>query len=124
MKKERLIAAGAAGAVLLGAAVALAQDPVKLDPVRNKLLFENDRVRVYEVTSPPGNTLEMHSHPAHLVYFLNSSKVKFTDADGKVAESEGKAGEVRWVEPVTHKVQNTGSTPTRAVVIELKDEGK
>ena len=46
MKKERLIAASAAGAMLsllLGAVVALAQDPVKLAPDRNKVLLENDR---------------------------------------------------------------------------------
>lgn len=43
---------------------------MKVDPNNNKLLFENDRVRVYEVKSLPGNTRNMHSHPAHVVYFV------------------------------------------------------
>lgn len=123
MNRDHLIGAGAAAAVmslLLGAVAALAQDPVKIDPTRNKLLFENDRVRVYEVTAPPGDTLKTHSHPAHIVYFLGSSKVKFTGADGKVTEAENKAGTVRWNDPVTHSVENIGTTPIRGVVVELK----
>ncbi len=124
MRKERLIAAAAAGAILLGAAVAMAQDPVKLAPDRNKVILENESVRVYEVTSPPGKTLEMHSHPSHIVYFIGPGKAKFTDKDGKVTERETKAGQAIWSEPVTHKVENVGTTPLRAVVIELKNEGK
>lgn len=123
MNRDHLIGAGAAAAVMslaLGAFAALAQDPVKIDPTRNKLLFENDRVRVYEVTAPPGDVLTMHSHPAHLVYFLGSSKVKFTDEAGKVTETESKAGTVRWNEPVTHSVENIGTTPIRGLVVELK----
>lgn len=102
----------------------MAQDAVKLDPDRNKLVFENDRVRVYEVTSPPGNTLGMHSHPAHVVYFLTPGKTRFKAADGKVTEGEVKAGEARWSEPVTHSVENIGTTTLRAVVVELKDAAK
>lgn len=123
MNRDHLIGAGAMAAIvslLLGAFAALAQDPVELDPARNKLLLENDRVRVYEVKSAPGQTLEMHSHPAHLVYFLGNSKTKFTNADGTVAEAEGKAGTVRWSEPVTHKVENIGTTPIHGLVVELK----
>jgi len=124
MKKERFIATAAMGALLLGAVVALAQDPVKVDPGKNKLVLENDRVRVYEVKNPPGGTLKMHSHPAHVVYFLDAGKAKFTNADGKVTEAEVKAGEALWSEPVTHRVENTGTTPLRAIVVELKDAAK
>lgn len=123
MKNGRLIAAGTAAAtlsLLLGAVAALAQDPLKVGPDQNKLVLENDRVRVYEVKNPPGGTLKMHSHPAHVVYFLESGKAKFTNADGKVTEAEVKAGQALWSEPVTHSVENTGTTPLRAVVIELK----
>jgi len=124
MKKERYIATAAMGALLLGAVVALAQDPVKVDPGKNKLVLENDRVRVYEVKNPPGGTLKMHSHPAHVVYFLDAGKAKFTNADGKVTEAEVKAGGALWSEPVTHSVENTGTTPLRAIVVELKDAAK
>ncbi len=125
MNRLRVMAASAATlSLLLGAVAALAQDPVKLDPARNKLVLENDRVRVYEVKNPPGGTLEMHSHPAHVVYFLEPGKAKFTTADGKVTEVDFKAGEARWSEPVTHSVKNTGNTPLRAIVVELKGAAK
>jgi beta-alanine degradation protein BauB len=122
MKKVRFVAMAATGALLLGAIAALAQDPVKVDPSKNKLVLENDRVRVYEVKNPPGGTLKMHSHPAHVVYFLEAGKAKFTNADGKVTEAQVKAGEALWSDPVTHSVENTGTTPLRAVVVELKDK--
>ncbi len=124
MKKERIVATTVTGALLLGAVAALAQDPVKANPEINKLVFENDRVRVYEVNNPPGGAQKMHSHPAHVVYFMDAGKAKFTGADGKVTEAAIKAGEALWSDPVTHSVQNTGTTPLRAVVVELKDAAK
>ena len=125
MKNRRLFAAGTAAATLslvLGAIAALAQDPLKVDPSMNKLVLENDRVRVYEVKNPPGGTLKLHSHPAHVVYFLDAGSAKFTNSDGKVTEAKVKAGEAIWSDPVTHSVLNTGTTPLRAVVFELKDK--
>lgn len=126
MKKAHLTAAGAAGAVLslLVGDATLAQDAVSTAPDSNKVLFENERVRVYELTSPPGEKLVMHSHPAHVVYFPASGKAKLTTADGKASELDMKAGDVRWSEPVTHTVENTGTTPLRAVIVELKDGAK
>ena len=124
MKIARLLAAGAAAALLLSAAAVLAQDTVKIQPKNSKVLFENDRVRVYEVTTAAGETLKMHSHPAHVVYFLEGSKVKFTSSDGKVTEAEVKKGEALWGDPVTHTVENVGSTPVKGVVVELKDAAK
>lgn len=120
MKKEQFIVLGAASALLLGTAMALAQDAAKLQPDRNKVLFENDRVRVLEVKTPAGGKLEMHSHPAHLVYFLESATTKMTTKDGKESVLEGKKGEVRWVDPVTDTVDNTGKTDVHAIVVELK----
>ena len=64
------------------------------------------------------------AHPAHVLYFLESAKTTMTTSDGKVAELQGTKGEVRWVDPVTHKVENTGTTPVHAIVIELKDAAK
>ena len=124
MKYQRRIVLGTASALALAAAIASAQDAVKADPDKNKVLFENDRVRVLEVTNPVGGTLKMHSHPAHILYFLEGAKATMTTADGRATELEGKKGEARWVDPVTHKVENKGSTPIRAIVVELKDGAK
>jgi beta-alanine degradation protein BauB len=118
MNTRRLIVSSAAGALLLGAAVTLAQDAVTVQPENNKVLLENDRIRVIEVTFGPGTPLKMHSHPAHVVYFIESGKATFTTPDGKVTEVDVKPGTARWSDPVTHKVEVAG--PTRAIVVELK----
>lgn len=121
MKKQNLIVSIGAGALLAGAAAVFAQDAVKVQPESNKVLLENDHVRVIEVTSAPGATLKMHSHPGHVVYLLDDAKTKHTDASGKVVEVEGKKGDARWVDAVSHVVENTSATPLRTIVIEVKD---
>jgi quercetin dioxygenase-like cupin family protein len=121
VKKQNLIVTIGASALLVGATAVFAQDAVKIQPEGNKVLLENDHVRVIEVTSAPGATLKMHSHPGHVVYFLEGAKTKQTDAAGKVIEVAGKTGEARWVDATSHTVQNTGTTPLRAIVIEVKD---
>lgn len=62
----------------------------------------------------------MHSHPANVVYFETAGKGKSTTADGKVTETERKAGEAIYSEAISHSNQNTGTTPTKALVVELK----
>jgi len=93
---------------------------VKVAPKNCKVLLDNDRVRVIRVVSKPGEKMEMHSHPAHIVYGLTSGKEKFTSADGKTEERELKAGRAVWSDAVTHSSENTGTTEDRALVIELK----
>jgi beta-alanine degradation protein BauB len=121
VKKQHVIAIVGTSALLVCAAAVVAQDQVKVQPESNKVLLENDRVRVIEVKNAPGGTMKMHSHPGHVVYFLETAKTKQTDKAGKVVEVEGKKGTARWVDAVTHTVENTGKTPVHAIVIEVKD---
>jgi len=122
MKKLRLLTAGLAFVALLGLAslIVKAQDVVKVAPKSCKVLLENDQVRVVRCVEKPGEKLEMHSHPANIVYALTSSKAKFTLPDGKTEERELKAGQAVWSDAVTHSSQNVGTTESRALVIELK----
>lgn len=98
----------------------LAQDMAKVAPNNTKVLVDNDQVRVMEVWLKPGESLPMHSHPANVVYFVTPGKTKTTTADGKVTETEHKAGDAMYNAPVTHSNQNVGSTATKALVVELK----
>ena len=68
---------------LVSAPLLWGQDIVKVAPKNCKVLLDNDKVRVVRVTLKPGEKLEMHSHPANIVYSLNSAKAKYTYADGK-----------------------------------------
>ena len=97
-----------------------AQDMVKVAPKNCKVVLDNDKVRMIRVTLKAGEKLPMHSHQANVVYSLNSAKAKYTYADGKTEERELKAGEAVWSDGVTHATENTGTTESRALVIEFK----
>ncbi len=122
MDKSRMLSASIVLLSLLVFAmpVVRAQDMVKVAPKNCKILLDNDRVRVIRVVTKPGEKIEMHSHPANIVYALTSGKTKFTSADGKTEERELKAGQAVWSEAVTHSAENTGTAEDRALVIELK----
>jgi len=115
---------GMAGALFACASlcggVACAQDMVKVAPNNTKVLVDNEQVRVIEVTVKPGETLPMHSHPANVVYFVTGGKTKTTTADGMVTDTDHKAGDAIWSEPVTHSNKNMGTATTKALVVELK----
>ena len=72
------------GVSVLAAAVAKAQDPVKVDPRHYKVVFDNPYVRILDVRQKPGDKSPMHSHPNHVVYTLAGSTLKFTSSDGKM----------------------------------------
>ncbi len=112
------------GFLCLAASTALAQDPVKVAPDNVKVLLENDRVRVLDARLKPGEKEPMHSHPAGVVYSLSDYKIRVTYPDGKTEEREGKPGLARWSDPVTHAVENVGTTELHAVWIELKGAAK
>ena len=66
----------------LAVRLACAQDPMQVGPNIYKLLFENERVRVFEVRFKPGERIAMHAHPDHVVYMLDDGKLKLSSPDG------------------------------------------
>ena len=46
--------------------------------MENKVIMENDRVRVLGVLFKPNDKAVMRSHPDHVVYVLKGSKLKLT----------------------------------------------
>ena len=123
MKNSRRMVLGvlfATVALFFVAGTVLAQDVVKVSPGTDKVLLENDRVRVLDVRAKPGQKVPMHSHPANVVYALSDYKIRFTYPDGKTEVREGKAGGTRWNEAVTHSSENVGTTEFHLVQIELK----
>jgi quercetin dioxygenase-like cupin family protein len=110
----------ATGPLFFVAGAALGQDPVKVSPETHKVLLENDRVRVVDVRIKPGEKVPMHSHPAQVFYRASNYKIRSTSPDGKTEEYEGKAGEAVWREPLSHAVENVGTTELHVVHIELK----
>ncbi len=103
------------------AKTAMAQDVLKVAPEQFKVLLENDKVRVLEFRMKPGDKQEMHTHPATVHIELTPTKVKITNPNGKAVEIGGKQGEVIWVGPVKHTVENIGSNEIHGYIVELKD---
>ena len=103
------------------AGTALAQDPIKVAPNNFKVLLENDRVRVLEFRSKPGEKIGMHSHPAYITYGISGSgKTKFTAADGTTRERETTVGAATWRDPETHASEYMGTGEVRVLLVELK----
>jgi beta-alanine degradation protein BauB len=107
-------------ALMIAAKTSVAQDPIKVSPHTYNVLLENDRVRVMEYRSQPGEKSPMHSFSEVVIYRLSPSyKLKLTFPDGKTELIEGKVGDVRWDKGL-REIENVGNTEAHAVIVELK----
>jgi quercetin dioxygenase-like cupin family protein len=100
--------------------VAFAQDPLRVNPDSVRVKLENNRVRVLESILQPGGKEKMHSHPAYVVYVVKGGKIRLHNADGKTSETELKAGDVTFRDPITHWGENVGTTEIDTILVELK----
>jgi quercetin dioxygenase-like cupin family protein len=98
-----------------------ALDPVKLSPKVYKVEFENSQVRVVRVHFAPHQTVPTHEHMLNrVVVYLTDQHSKLTSPDGKVEDSQHKAGEVSGGGPTKHQEQNVLDTPVEAIMVEFK----
>jgi quercetin dioxygenase-like cupin family protein len=108
-------------ATVFMARISFAADPLAVAPDMYKLKFENERVRVMEVTFQPGQKIAEHSHPDHFVVVEEGGKLQISHPDGKVLDADLKVGDVLWINAETHWAVNTGTTVVRLLVTELKE---
>jgi hypothetical protein len=120
------VALGAAlGAITVGAVVALAEpptmDPLKLSPQYYTMRLDNARVRVLEYHLKPREKEVMHSHAEGIVVALADATVRQSFPDGSTATRTSTNGDVTWRDPLTHAVENVGSTEAHYLSVELKN---
>jgi mannose-6-phosphate isomerase-like protein (cupin superfamily) len=86
-----------------------------------KVVLENARVRVRDVTFPPGPTA-MHTHElAHVGIVIHGGTLVFKYPDGKSETAKLEAGSVGFRDAnVTHAPMNPGTAPVRVIEVELK----
>ena len=86
-----------------------------------KVVLDNARVRVRDVTFPPGVT-GMHTHELpHVGIVIRGGTLVFNYPDGKSETMNLEVGGVGFREAhVTHEPVNTGSSPVRVIEVELK----
>ena len=87
----------------------------------SKVVLENSRVRVKDVTFPPGVT-GMHTHDLpHVGVVIQGGTLEFRYPDGKSETARLEAGGVGFRDAnVTHEPVNPGKTPVRVIEVELK----
>ena len=112
-----------------------AYDAIAAAPDHHRVVFENEKVRVLEVTIKPGEKEPFHFHPPSVMTVITGAKLRITEAklnDGKLVT--GKTIEVGkdnfqppplWMPPQgLRSVENIGSVTYHAYQIELKSEKK
>lgn len=100
-----------------------AADPVDTDGDKYKVLLENDCVRVLEYRDEPGQITQEHQHPSFVLYALAPFERVIHLPGGKKINRTFAADDVIWSPAQTHTGENTGSTPTHAVIVESKASG-
>jgi beta-alanine degradation protein BauB len=93
-------------------------------PYRNRSttvqsLFENDRVRVLRYKDSPGDRTKPHQHPDSVLITLSNFRRTLTVGD-RTVDVEKSPHEVIWNVVQTHVGENTGTTETDVIFVELK----
>ena len=99
-------------------------DALAAAPKNHKLLFENDEVRVLEVTVPPGVREPLHAHryPSVLYYISAAHMKEYSPGVPAVDRGHKDDGDVIFL-PVgpPHQMENLDSSKTlKAIRVELK----
>lgn len=106
----------------VGAGIEDALDPAKAAPHIYKVVFENERVRVLDVTTRNGEQSPLHSHPDRLVVYLGSCAWLETTGDGRRRMQSYSTGDVVWEPGMLHGGEpNNVVHDCRQLDIELLD---
>lgn len=98
------------------------QDPTTTDPQLYRVVFENERVRVLEYRDKPGDSTHPHRHPDSVMVTLSSFRRRIS-AGGRQVDVDLSEGQVRWLGAQEHSGENTGTTDTHTIFVELKEAG-
>ncbi len=95
----------------------------KMGDVGTKLLFENHRVKIWELCLEPGQSSDWHHHTMDYVTVgLTESRMRREFADGASDETIGDVGRHRYAEKhQPHVVTNIGGSVHRNILIEIKE---
>jgi hypothetical protein len=85
-----------------------------------KVLLENEKVRVVEVSFKPGAVDKMQDRLPRVVHYLTDTHFTVTFADGKSVQRDNVAGSAAWRAGDRTEVTNTGREEARLTVTYLK----
>lgn len=104
-------------------------DAVAAAPNNHKILIENDRVRVLDVTVAPGEMENLHAHcRSSVMYLMYEGVYKDFGPNGELVAEAIEAAPAEqfpmtlWLDPQgPHRVHNLDPKPVRLLRVELKD---
>ena len=97
-----------------------AMDPMKVEgPYITHVFGDTLNMKFYEVDIKPGDSVNMHIHPDHLVYVLEGANAELKNKEGKASLVEFKTGMGMVLGPDTHSGKNIGTTTLRLLVADI-----
>jgi hypothetical protein len=103
----------------LACSTALAQDPIKADPVHWKAEIETNQFRVLRFNLEPGGRSMTYALGPSVALYVTEYHVKATSFDGKTTERGGDAGSLAWTPPERGKVENPTRERVEAIFVVL-----
>ena len=99
---------------------------IELSPVGQGIVFENEQVRVWEISLEPGERQPWHRHDnPYLVIAIEEADNRIDPIDGDAQFQHEPVGGVIYREAgETHMLTNNGQTHYRSRLIELKCVGE
>jgi len=124
-RRDRSFVAAACMALLMSTAQAQAPavpHALVASPDIYKVIAENDKYRVIEVTWQPGQRDKVHSHPDSAVYYPMDCMLRAFGGNGElIGQRLALAGTAVVQMPIpAHSIENAGTTVCRLVMFEPK----
>ncbi|WP_428965876.1 cupin domain-containing protein [Micromonospora fluostatini] len=94
--------------------------------VGTKLVYQDDRVRIWTLDLAPGEETTVHQHPCDYVYVvLSPGQTETVVTDGTVLPGDDTVGDAVYHEAgKPHLLRNVGDTPYANVIVELLSTGR
>lgn len=99
------------------------------DRIGTELLFENERLRVWDMTLEPGQATDLHRHDNDylFVYVTDDNRLDIEMPSGDVIHAESPDGAVAYWEVgaadppphYTHRARNVGDRAHRQILVEF-----
>ncbi len=97
-----------------------------LGPLGDKILFENEYVRIWSVKLDPGERQAWHKHDLpYVIVPMTDGKIEIESVDGKIVRPDDKSGKAIWRDPgEIHDLRNLGDAVYKNVLVEIKPQAK
>ena len=100
----------------------MSDTPRKLGPIGDRVIFENEAIRVWIVDLQPGEKQPWHRHDyPYLIVPMTEGANEIHFESGRVVHTGEKPGVVLWREvDEVHELRNTSSWHYQNILVEMK----